>query len=429
MRARRRRRPAAWRAGEPSRGLGEQPPQPLEVLGQLALQPRLDGGQQQPSGQALGLRLERLREPRPGAVAGERVDVDDVDAVRREPRLRAAGGLVAGDLHVHVDGLPAHLEPLTHMGAEADRPARLVALEVPGPARDEVGLEQPREDLRRRPRDGHRSGEARHLGVQPPAGLGPRAGRSGTTSASADSRPCRRSTSRSSSAMRADICFIASAIGSGRWTQSASGPSGRIPSTRTTWPGLPTTVEFGGTSWMTTALAPTLAPWPIVIGPRSFAPEPIVTLSCTVGWRFPRAKPVPPRVTPWYMVTSSPISAVSPITTPMPWSMNSPRPIRAAGWISTPVIVRVRYAIARGSRGTPARARAWAMRCASSAWTPGQAARIPGAATPVAAGSRSWAARTSRRTSLTTSRTVEMPVMSHQGYACRSRGSRPGGER
>ncbi len=39
---------------------------------------------------------------------------------------------------------------------------------------------------------------------------------------------------------------MASATGSGRWIQSASGPSGRLPSTRTGCPGLPTTVEFGG---------------------------------------------------------------------------------------------------------------------------------------------------------------------------------------
>ena len=50
---------------------------------------------------------------------------------------------------------------------------------------------------------------------------------------------------------------------------------------------MPTTVEFGGTSWTTTELAPTLAPWPTVIGPSSLAPEPIVTLSSTVGWRLP----------------------------------------------------------------------------------------------------------------------------------------------
>ena len=51
---------------------------------------------------------------------------------------------------------------------------------------------------------------------------------------------------------------MASATGSGRWTQSASGPSGFLPSTRTGWPGLPTTVEFAGTSWITTELAPIL---------------------------------------------------------------------------------------------------------------------------------------------------------------------------
>ena len=80
-------------------------------------------------------------------------------------------------------------------------------------------------------------------------------------------------------AIRLDRPLIASATGSGRWTQSASGPSGRRPSIRTGCPGLPTTVEFGGTSWITTLLAPILAPWPTVIGPSSLAPEPIVTLS------------------------------------------------------------------------------------------------------------------------------------------------------
>ena len=77
----------------------------------------------------------------------------------------------------------------------------------------------------------------------------------------------------------------------------ALGPLCRRPST--TCPGLPTTVLFGGTSLMTTLLAPIFAPWPTVIGPSSFAPEPIVTLSSTVGWRLPVAKPVPPSVTPW----------------------------------------------------------------------------------------------------------------------------------
>ena len=53
------------------------------------------------------------------------------------------------------------------------------------------------------------------------------------------------------------------------------GPSARRPSTRTTWPGLPTTVAFGGTSVMTTRVRADLrAQCPTVIGPSSFAPEP-----------------------------------------------------------------------------------------------------------------------------------------------------------
>jgi hypothetical protein len=41
------------------------------------------------------------------------------------------------------------------------------------------------------------------------------------------------------------------------------------------------------------------------------------TPSQTVGWRLPWPLPVPPSVTPWYMVTSLPTMAVSPITTPV----------------------------------------------------------------------------------------------------------------
>ena len=50
---------------------------------------------------------------------------------------------------------------------------------------------------------------------------------------------------------------------------------------------------------MTTVPAPIFAPWPTTIGPSRSAPAPIVTLSCTVGWRLPVANPVPPSVTPW----------------------------------------------------------------------------------------------------------------------------------
>ncbi len=91
-------------------------------------------------------------------------------------------------------------------------------------------------------------------------------------------RRARRAAARARrSAPRAPL--IASAIGSGRWIQSASGPSIRLPSTRTGWPGLPTTVAPGGTSSTTTVLAPILAPSPTAIGPSSLAPEPTVTLS------------------------------------------------------------------------------------------------------------------------------------------------------
>ena len=136
--------------------------------------------------------------------------------------------------------------------------------------------------------------------LSPRAGSLPRAWRSGRTSAAGGGlRPVVSVRSLSSSATRAASALIASATGSGRCAQSASGPEGRIPSTRTGCPGLPTTVEFGGTSWMITELAPTFAPRPTRIGPSSFAPEPTTTSSSTVGWRLPRANPVPPSVTPW----------------------------------------------------------------------------------------------------------------------------------
>ena len=114
-------------------------------------------------------------------------------------------------------------------------------------------------------------------------------GRSGRTSRRLLALDCRSGPRPAARARRSapPAPCSASATGSGRCSQSVSGPSGLRPSTRTGWPGLPTTVAFGGTSWITTEFAPTLAPWPTVIGPSSLAPEPIVTLSSTVGWRLP----------------------------------------------------------------------------------------------------------------------------------------------
>ena len=65
--------------------------------------------------------------------------------------------------------------------------------------------------------------------------------------------------------------------------------------------------------------------------PRIFAPVPTTTPLPSVGCRLPVTLPVPPSVTPWYSSTSSPISDVSPITTPIPWSMKNRRPMFAPG--------------------------------------------------------------------------------------------------
>ncbi len=46
-----------------------------------------------------------------------------------------------------------------------------------------------------------------------------------------------------------------------------------------------------------------------------------------VGWRLSRPVPLPPSVTRWSMLTLSPTTAVSPITTPVAWSISTPRPI------------------------------------------------------------------------------------------------------
>ncbi len=64
----------------------------------------------------------------------------------------------------------------------------------------------------------------------------------------------------------------------------------------------PTIVAPSGTSSVTTALAPIRARAPTVIGPITWAPDPIMTLSSSVGWRLPPMPLVglvPPSVTHW----------------------------------------------------------------------------------------------------------------------------------
>src|SRR3954470_12232349 len=67
--------------------------------------------------------------------------------------------------------------------------------------------------------------------------------------------------------------------------------------------------------------------------------------------------------------------------------------------------------MARGATGMPMSCSAWATRWASTACTPGHAISTSAEDTPRAAGSRSWAAATSWRTSRATRRRVPRPSM------------------
>src|SRR5438270_11662840 len=80
--------------------------------------------------------------------------------------------------------------------------------------------------------------------------------------------------------------------------------------------GMPATVSPGATSWMTTALAPTLAPAPIRIGPRTLAPAPIFAPSSITG--APGISERPPMTTPGESSTLRPITASLWTMTPMP---------------------------------------------------------------------------------------------------------------
>jgi len=77
----------------------------------------------------------------------------------------------------------------------------------------------------------------------------------------------------------------------------------------------------------------------MLIFPNILAPLPIKTLLPIVGCRLPFSLPVPPKVTPWKIVTLLPMIVVSPITTPVPWSIKKFFPIVAPGWISIPVFL------------------------------------------------------------------------------------------
>lgn len=108
--------------------------------------------------------------------------------------------------------------------------------------------------------------------------------------------------------------------------------------------GFHTTVTSSGTFFPEMrVIAPIVTWFPTEIEPRSVAPAPIVTWFPIVGCLLHFSLPVPPRVTPWNIVTLFPIIVVSPITTPIPWSIIIPLPIWAQGWISIPVIHRINW--------------------------------------------------------------------------------------
>src|SRR5215212_4483207 len=270
--------------------------QARKVVVELLLQLRLDHRGDQPRLERRGVAIDDPGHLRSLGGIRHRVLVRGLEAGALEAQDGAPRGVELGDVQLEAEVLAGDGEVLADPGSDPQRRRveRLVDVEPGHPPRHLVDLEQPGEHRGRQLGEDD-GGLAAH---QPPAGFGPRRWRSGTTSAGGGV-PSAAASRRSSSATRAESDLTASAIGSGRCAQSASGPSGRMPSTRTGCPGTPTTVEFGGTSWMTTEFAPILAPWPIVIGPSSFAPEPIVTLSSIVGWRLPVAKPAPPSVTPW----------------------------------------------------------------------------------------------------------------------------------
>jgi hypothetical protein len=58
-------------------------------------------------------------------------------------------------------------------------------------------------------------------------------------------------------------------------------------------------------------------------------------------------------VTPWYSFTRSPITQVSPITTPVPWSMKKWLPITAPGWMSMPVALWASSLMMRATIASP----------------------------------------------------------------------------
>ena len=86
----------------------------------------------------------------------------------------------------------------------------------------------------------------------------------------------------------------------------------------TTLAGDPATMVRALTGFNTKLPALIIDPRSILMFPSTVLCAPIKTCDSTFGCLSPVAFPVPPRVTPCKMLTESPITHVSPMTTPVP---------------------------------------------------------------------------------------------------------------
>mmetsp|Transcript_10871 Transcript_10871/g.32311 ORF Transcript_10871/g.32311 Transcript_10871/m.32311 type:complete len:279 (-) Transcript_10871:798-1634(-) len=152
-----------------------------------------------------------------------------------------------------------------------------------------------------------------------------------------------------------------------QWSIVSAGFSTTLP---TGLAGDPPTMVCGSTGLSTRLPAAICAPSPTTMLPRMVALAPMSTFFAILGCRSPMSLPVPPSVTFCSSEQLSPITAVSPMTTPVPWSSRMPLPMRAAGWISTAKTSLMRLCSAIASTRWPRCHSACAMRCDWMAWYP-----------------------------------------------------------
>ena len=88
---------------------------------------------------------------------------------------------------------------------------------------------------------------------------------------------------------------------------------------------------------------------------------------------WPAESDLATKPTPWYILTWSPITVVSPTTVPVQWSTKKCVPMRAPGCKSIPVRACAHSVMMRGMRGMFSRYNSCASRCTAMASTKGYA--------------------------------------------------------